>query len=261
MRTLRLWIAYDGTAYAGWQRQAGADTIQELVERALASLVGTEVTLHGAGRTDAGVHAFAQSAHVKIERGPPTDRIHLALNTLLPRDIRVLGAIDVDSDFHARFSARGKRYAYSIRTDPVPFPLGRRYFHWHPGGALDAAAMRRAAQFLRGKHDFAAFGSNPGVERTRPTVRSVQSLVLRERPSGVALVIQGDGFLYNMVRAIAGTLLEVGKGKQSPEWVAEVLEGRDRKFAGPTLPPEGLALVRVLYDRRYGPIAAPGFRR
>lgn len=256
-----MWIAYDGTEYAGWQRQAGADTIQEEVEAAFRALVGREVTVHGAGRTDAGVHALSQSAHVQIDRGPPTDRLHLALNTMLPRDIRVLGCADAPSDFHARFSARGKRYRYRVRTEPVPHPLGRRYVHWHPFGSLDVSAMRRAARALIGEHDFASFATNSRNAKLRSTVRRIRALHVCGSDAGVDITVQGDGFLYNMVRTIAGCLVDVGRGKQAAEWLRDVIDARDRRAASAVLPAEGLTLVRVLYPRECGPSSPPGFRR
>ena len=157
--------------------------------------------------------------------------------------------------FHARFSARAKRYLYRIRSDPVSPPIGRRYFHWHGHGPLDLVRMREAACRLVGEHDFAAFATNPGGERYRDrgTVRTIQALHLRAGKQEVDLVVQGDGFLYNQVRTLAGTLLEVGRGKRAPEWVSEVLGSCDRKRAGPTLPPRGLFLIRVLYPPQFGP--------
>lgn len=246
MRSLRLIIGYDGAAYAGWQRQAGAETIQEHLERAIGSVVGATVTVHGAGRTDSGVHALAQSAHVKVAGGPPADAFHKAVNTVLPRDIRILRAREVGPEFHARFSARGKRYLYRIRTDPVPHPIGRRYAHWFTA-PLDPAAMRRAARHLIGTHDFASLATSTGNARKSPTVRTVQSLHVLRRRNGIDIAVQGDGFLYNMVRTLAGTLLEVGRGRFKPDDVVSILEARDRRRAGPTLPAQGLFLVRVLY--------------
>jgi len=252
MRNVRLWVAYDGTGFAGWQRQAGAATIQELLEDAVALLTGERVTLHGAGRTDSGVHALCQSAHFRSEAGLPADRFAPALNTFLPAAIRVLGSAVVPDDFHARFSARAKRYLYRIRWGPVTSPIGQHYFH-HERRPLDVAAMRAAGRLLIGQHDFLAFANNPGHQRKRPTVRTIQALHLPRRRDGVDLVVQGDGFLYNMVRTLAGTLLLVGRGLQPPPWVGAVLQSCDRKTAGPTLPADGLFLIRVLYPRQLEP--------
>ena len=252
MRTLRLWIAYDGTDLAGWQRQANGETVQELLERALAILTGETVTVHGSGRTDAGVHALAQCAHVHLDSGqPPAERMHLALNTLLPPEIRVLRALEVPSGFHARFSARGKRYLYRIRWTEVVDPLQRRYSYWVPK-PLDIEFMRQEAQAFLGVHDFAAMASNPGHAYKRPTVRRIQALHLLRRKAGCDLVVQGDGFLYNQVRTMAGTLVASGRHQQAAGWVAEVLSSKDRSLAGPTLPPQGLFLLRVLYPDEFG---------
>ncbi len=257
MRTLRLWIGYDGARYAGWQRQSGAESVQEHLERAIAVVTGDDVTVHGAGRTDAGVHALAQSAHVRVGGGPPTAAFHKAVNTMLPRDIRVLGAREVGSEFHARFSARAKRYAYRIRTGAVLHPLDRAFVHWHRSGGFDVGAMRAAARILVGTHDFASFAANPGQRRTRPTIRTVQALHVRDGGRGVDLVVQGDGFLYNMVRILVGSLVEVGRGRRPVAWMQDVLAAKDRRAAGPTLPPHGLYLVRVLYPEEFGPDRPP----
>jgi tRNA pseudouridine38-40 synthase len=256
MRNVRLEIAYDGSEYAGWQRQAGADTIQEQLERAIYLICQVETTVHGSGRTDSGVHALAQTAHVRISRGPACETLHRALNSVLPEDIRVLSAWDMEPEFHARFSARGKRYVYRICTDSVLHPMLRRYVH-QQGQPLDLEAMRRAAQSLLGTHDFASFAANPGVPRKRPTVRTLTALHLLRRRWGIELFVQGDGFLYNMVRILAGTLIEVGKGKVEPEQIREILDAKDRTRAGPTLPARGLAMLRALYSAEF---SIPGLR-
>jgi len=252
MRNLRLLIAYDGTNLAGWQRQANGETVQEELERAFAVLTGEKLTVHGSGRTDAGVHALCQNAHVHLAHPqPPTDRMHLALNSLLPPDIRVLRAMDMPAEFHARFSARGKRYLYRIRWSEVPSPIERRFSYWVPR-VLDLDRMREAARHFVGEHDFVAMASNPGHAYVRPTVRRIQSIHLLRRKEGADLVVQGSGFLYNQVRTMAGSLVEVGRGRQSPGWISEVLDSRDRSQAGPTLPPQGLFLLRVLYPEEFG---------
>jgi tRNA pseudouridine38-40 synthase len=210
-------------------------------------LTGEPATVHGAGRTDSGVHAFGQSAHVRLATSIPSDRLFLAVNSLLPADVRVLGSCAAPPDFHARFSARGKRYLYRVRWGRVPLPVGRQYCHWWHGPPLDLPAMRAAARALAGRHDFAAMATNPGHQRRQPTVRTIHSIHLVRRRNGFDLVVQGDGFLYNMVRTMAGTLVEVGRGKLMPPDLTAILASGDRRRAGPTLPAQGLFLVRVLY--------------
>lgn len=246
MQSYLLTVAYDGTAYAGWQRQAGFDTIQERLEEAFEVLVGEPVIVHGSGRTDAGVHALRQCAHVRLPAARSPSELVRALNGNLPRDIAVGSVREVPAAFHARFSARGKRYLYRMVVSRVRPVFGTQYFHWVKR-PLDLGAMRRAARHLVGEHDFASFARNPGYERSRGTVRRIDHLRLVQRPHGVDLVVQGNGFLYNMVRAIAGTLAEVGQGKLSPERVAAILDAKDRREAGATLGPGGLYLARVLY--------------
>jgi tRNA pseudouridine38-40 synthase len=248
LRTYALTIAYDGRAYGGWQRQQGFDTIQERLERAFAVLHGEPIAVHGAGRTDRGVHALRQCAHVRLGRAWAPGLLVRALNGNLPRDIRVRDAREVSPRFHARFSARGKRYAYRFALGPEE-PLFRAGQCWWIRRPLDPTAMRAAAVALRGRHDFAAFATNPGYERRHGTVRTIRHVHLVRRPRGLDLVLQGDGFLYNMVRAIAGTLVEVGLGRRDPADLARVLASRDRREAGPNAPAQGLFLVRVLYPR------------
>ena len=251
MHSYLLTIAYDGTGYFGWQRQAGFDTVQERVETAAATIVGEPIVAHGAGRTDTGVHALRQCAHVRLpERRSPGELLR-ALNGNLPPDIAVSAVREVPASFHARFSARGKRYVYRIIESRVRPVMGRGYHCW-VRRPLDHAAMRVAARALVGRHDFAAFASNArhkSVPSRRTTVRTIHHLHLVRRPHGLDVAVQGDGFLYNMVRTIAGTLRDVGQGKMTPERVGEVLRSRDRRAAGPTAEAGGLYLVRILYPR------------
>jgi len=248
MQSYLLTLAYDGVRYAGWQRQDGFDTVQQRLEEAFEILMGEPITVHGAGRTDAGVHALGQCAHVRL----PDERAHLdlvpALNGNLPRDIAVHTVVKVPASFHARFSASGKRYLYRFVDARVRPVIARGHYHWlrRP---VDIHGMRSAARHLIGCHDFASFASNPGYQRQRGTVRTIHHLHMMRRPFGLDLVIQGDGFLYNMVRAIAGTLRDVGWGKYPPDRVLEILTARDRARAGPTLEPGGLYLASVLYPR------------
>lgn len=247
MQSYLLTVAYDGAAYAGWQRQDGFDTVQERLENAFATVLGEPIAVHGAGRTDAGVHALRQCAHVRLPEVRPEPDLRRAINGNLPPDIAVREVRRVEASFHARFSASGKRYLYRFGVHERPV-FGRDYAWWLRK-PLDVSAMRSAARWLRGRHDFASFASNPGYQRTRGTVRCIQHLHLVPRSSGLDLVVQGDGFLYNMVRAIAGTLRDVGWGRLAPDGVRDVLAACDRSRAGATAPAHGLYLVRVLYPR------------
>lgn len=255
MSTCLLTIAYDGTRFSGWQRQLGTLTVQECLEQALQTIFGERVPVEGAGRTDAGVHAFGQCAHVVLPRPFPCEQLLLALNGNLPEDVAVRAVRQAPKGFHARFCAIGKRYVYRAVTSRIRPAVGRGYYHWVKR-RLDLAAMRRAARLLVGRHDFASFATNPGYERKHGTVRTVQHLQLVQRSWGFDLAVQGDGFLYNMVRALAGTLIDVGTGRLSVEDVGEILHGRDRRLAGPTAPACGLYLLKVLYPEPLVPAAA-----
>lgn len=246
MRTLKLTLAYDGTRFVGWQRQAEGESIQGLLEAALARLEGAPVTAHGAGRTDAGVHALGQvaSAGMTVAHEPAT--LVRALNAHLPPDIRVTAVEDVAADFHARFSASGKTYRYVLDTGAIADPFTRQYA-WHLPDALDLPAMAAAAAALVGTHDFAAFQS-VGTE-LRTTVRTlVRAEVTGAVGDRVRCEFTGDGFLRHQVRAMVGTLLEVGRGRRSPAMMATLLASGRRADAGATAPPHGLFLVAVDYD-------------
>jgi tRNA pseudouridine38-40 synthase len=243
-RNLKITLAYDGTRFVGWQRQAAGESVQGHLEGAVARLEGAEVTAHGAGRTDAGVHALAQvaSVHVTFHHDPGT--VLRALNASLPPDIRVTGVEDVPTEFHARFAARAKRYRYQIANLAVASPFTRAYA-WHVPEPLDRAIMREAAATLVGTHDFAAFQSTGTDVHT--TVRTLTRSEWREEPELLVYEVEGDGFLRHMVRAIVGTLVEVGRGWRSPGQVVALLDGAPRGEAGPTAPAHGLALARVEY--------------
>jgi len=244
MTTFKLTLAYDGTNYVGWQRQAAGTSVQGLIEEALRELDGREVVLHGAGRTDAGVHALGQVASCVLEREIEATVLVRALNARLPSDVRVVAAQPAAPDFHARFSATAKTYRYRIFNADVMSPFERQYA-WHVYGPLDVGAMDKAAQLLHGRHDFAAFRTASGTPRT--TDRIVRSSTVRSEPPLVTYEIAGDGFLRHMVRAIAGTLVEIGRGRWGVDDMREVLDSRDRARAGPTAPACGLFLVGVEY--------------
>ena len=247
MQSVKLTIAYDGTAYAGFQRQPNAVTVQERLEEALRAVTG-EPDLRiasAAGRTDAGVHARGQVVHVRTQStNIPIDRWPAAVNSRLPDDIAVVGAALVPPEFHARYWAREKRYRYTFHISPYPSPLTRLYaYHWHR--PVDVVAMRRAAELLVGRHDFAAFRATGGSART--TVRTITRLTLTQDGPLLYLDVTADGFLYNMVRIIAGTLLEVGAARRTLAEVRKALETGERRYAGRTLPPHGLCLEEVIY--------------
>jgi tRNA pseudouridine38-40 synthase len=244
MRTLKLTIAYDGTRFVGWQRQAEGESIQGLLEDALARFEGAHVTVHGAGRTDAGVHALGQTASVQVTFAHDAVTLTRAFNAHLPEEIRVLSVEDVEPGFHARFSACGKSYRYRIRNTPIADPFDRA-FVWHIPERLDVAAMQRAASAVVGTHDFRAFqsaGSEPAE-----TVRTITRSMLSDNDGLITYEIEGDGFLRHMVRALIGTIVEVGRGWRQADTMAMLLKGSSRADAGPTAPPQGLFLVRVDY--------------
>jgi len=245
MRTIKLKIAFDGTSYHGWQTQRGDRTVQQTVAEAAARILNGPVTLHGSGRTDAGVHALGQVAHFVTASAMGPERLRLALNSLLPADIVVQSAEDAPADFHARYSARGRVYWYLIWNDPVPSPFYGRYA-WHIWRLLDVPAMRAAAQHLLGEHDFSSFQGSDNQD-TRP-VREVFGARFRKVKGRLVLFeIHANAFLKHMVRNIMGTLVQVGLGRTSPERVRQILLCRDRTQAGPTAPPQGLFLKEVRY--------------
>lgn len=246
MPTYLLTIAYDGSRFRGWQRQKGQRTVQQELEAAFAAISCPAVHVEGSGRTDAGVHALGQCAHAVIERDFDPLRLQLALNANLPEDVAVQRVRRAPDGFHARFFARGKRYVYRVHVSSVRPAIGREYYHW-VRRPVDLRAMRQAAQCLLGRHDFASFATNPGYPRKRGTVRTMQHVHLIARPRGFDFAVQGDGFLYNMVRTLVGCLLEIGYGNRPPGWLADVLAQRDRSAAGPTAPASGLYLLSVLH--------------
>jgi tRNA pseudouridine38-40 synthase len=243
-------LSYDGTAYAGWQVQPDVATVQGLVTAAARPLLGADVRVIGASRTDAGVHALRQVASLRTASALAPSAVQGALNAALPADIRVRDVTEAPAGFDARRSASGKRYAYLIDNGTTANPLLRRYA-WHVPWALDADAMRRALAALRGRHDFSAFCAAPGRGTTPLCVMRALHVVRRKR--GLAIFLSSDRFLHHMVRNVVGSLVVVGRRARAPEWLAEVLASGDRTQAGPTAPAQGLTLVRVLY-----PEARPG---
>jgi tRNA pseudouridine38-40 synthase len=250
MRTFKLVLQYDGTDYVGWQRQAEGISIQGLLEDALEPIEGKHVTVHGAGRTDAGVHAAGQVASFRLNASIEPATLARALNAVLPLDVRVAAADEMPGEFHARFSATGKIYDYQIVNAPFASPFVRRYV-WHVIPRLDRAAMADAAAAIVGEHDFSAFQGSGSVVHT--TVRAVRTIEWRgSGAAGDPLVmrIEGDGFLRHMVRNIAGTLVEIGLGRWPKEEMRRILASRDRARAGTTAPAAGLTLREVLYSHK-----------
>ena len=288
MPHFRITLAYDGTDFVGWQRQANGISIQGLLEDALAKLDGRAVAVAGAGRTDSGVHALGQVAAFTLERSMPADAVVRALNAHLPEAIRIRSADDVPASFHPRFAARSKTYRYRILNTDIASPFERRYV-WHVPGALDVAAMSDAARLLEGEHDFAAFQA--AGSDVASTVRDVmasriadcglridwglsedplhpvnnqstfriphsairnQSATRNPQSAMLCYTVAGSGFLRHMVRTIVGTLVEIGRGRRTAESMAHLLVLRDRAHAGPTAPASGLFLVSV----DYGPVCS-----
>jgi tRNA pseudouridine38-40 synthase len=245
MRNIKLLLSYDGTDFSGWQRQPDRRTVQQVLEEAIGQLTGTESTTNASGRTDAGVHALGQVVHfLTVSRHDPSVFVK-ALNAMLPHDVRVKGAWEMPQAFHATLDAKSKLYRYVIDNGRVADPFQTRY-SLHAYQPLDVAAMDRAAQALRGRHDFHSFETH-WPNRTS-SVRTITHIGVTRRHDTVSIDVEADGFLYNMVRSIAGTLLLVGTGRWSESRVAEALLAEDRREAGPTAPPQGLFLVRVRYS-------------
>jgi len=249
-----LTIEYDGTHFSGWQRQPGKRTVQGELERALSELCRSQIKLNGTSRTDAGVHALGQRASFTASFGIPVERIPAAANNILmgnrlagTGDVRIISAETVPPEFHARFSARGKKYVYRIRCAEKPDVFLRNY-RYQITKKLDINAMREAAMHIEGTHDFRCFQAAGGEEK-ESTVRTIYRIdICEEGENEIALEVCGDGFLYNMVRIITGTLVETGLGKRKPHTLADIIAGRSRQSAGHTAPPQGLYLAEVYYD-------------
>ena len=249
-------ISYDGTDYVGWQRQLNGISVQEKMEIALTKIFGTPTQCTASGRTDSGVHADGQVIHFDAETSIPVDKIPYAVNTELPDDISMLYCEVVDDDFNARFSAKRKTYKYSLYSSPHRLPTLNRN-HTHIISPLNIEDMKKGAEYIVGEHDFKCFEASGSVVKS--TVRTIYSLDIKTTeiesvkggafaPVKVEITVTGNGFLYNMVRIIAGTLVYVGMGKLTPEEVEGIILSKDRTKAGKTLPPEGLTLVSVEYN-------------
>lgn len=244
-RRYRAVVSYDGTDFSGWQVQAGRRTVQGILQEAIQSVIGKEIPVFCSGRTDAGVHARGQVVHFDLPSYRPAKKLFLAFNARLPEDIRIERITATRSDFDARFSAKGKEYRYFIWNHPVATPDMRRT-STHVRPPLDVRAMKAAAAALEGRHDFAAFCANPGYERNG-TIRRLDRLSVSKRGAVIVIVARGEGFLYRMVRSLAGFLIRVGLGELSPEDARRILESRERTARVPTAPARGLFLWRVYY--------------
>lgn len=239
-----LTVSYDGTNYVGWQRQKNGLSVQQVLEEALEKLLGGPVRVTGASRTDAGVHALGQRAHLDSATGIPAEKLPFALNTMLPGDVRVLQGLRVPDSLHARFSVSGKTYRYQIHNSPHASALYRN-LSAHVPVRLDERRMDGACRVLLGTHDFAAFAAAGGSAKT--TVRTITEIRVERMGEEVFLTVSGNAFLYNMVRIIAGTLIDIGHGKLPPESLQKALDTGDRLQLGVTAPPQGLTLMEVRY--------------
>lgn len=246
MRNIKMVLAYDGTRYHGFQVQnrTGLKTIQEELEKALYMLTGEKTSIYGSGRTDAGVHAKGQVVNFFSSSSIPPERFPLALNSLLPRDIVVWQAADVPPDFHARYSAKKKTYCYTIYNDRHMSPFWRLYAY-HVPVQLDVERMRHGAKEFLGEHDFSAFCAKDTT--AKDFVRNVYECQIEKEGPLLRIVVAGDGFLYNMVRIMAGTLLELGEHKRLAEEIPDLFKKKERRLSGRTLPPQGLCLCSVEY--------------
>ena len=244
MKNIQMIIAYKGTRYAGWQRQPNAPTVEEALTGAIKAVTGETVTLYGAGRTDAGVHALGQSAHFHTESRVPPERFAAALNTRLPGDIRVLSSCEAPKGFHSRYSAKGKVYTYQLYLNPVLSPFYAEY-SWHVNYPVDVSRMKAASAAFLGEHDFCGFMA--AGSSVRGTVRTIRAITFEQEGALLRITYTGNGFLYNMVRIMTGTLAEIGMGRIKAEALPGIIASCDRKQAGMTAPPQGLFLREVLY--------------
>lgn len=241
---IKITLEYDGSCYHGWQRQNNVITIQETIEKAISKVTGEDIKIIGSGRTDAGVHAKAQVANFKTNTSIPIEKLPYAINSQLPRDIVVKSAEKMPETFHAQKSAIAKIYTYKIYNAPFPSPLNRYYVYFYPK-PLDVKKMQNAAKYFIGKHDFASFKATGSDVKT--TVRCIKSLEVEEREGLINIKMKANGFLYNMARIIAGTLLDIGRLRKKPEDIPYIIKSRNRQLAGKTLPPQGLCLEEVIY--------------
>lgn len=245
MKRIQLIVAYDGTQYHGFAKQKNAVTIQGTLEDTIYKLTKQKVDVVGSGRTDTGVHAKGQCCIIDIDTKIPIERFAKAMNSWLPDDIVIKDAREVKSDFHPRFMAKKKTYRYQILTSDTRDPFIDKYSYFYPH-ELDVAKMREAAKYIEGVHDFKCFCAAGST--VKDTVREVYCIDIQKSDDVIKIDVCGNGFLYNMVRIIAGTLVDVGRGRFEPSYVKEIVASKDRNLAGPTAPPEGLTMQEVFYE-------------
>ncbi|MDP2942666.1 MAG: tRNA pseudouridine(38-40) synthase TruA [Candidatus Omnitrophota bacterium] len=244
IRNILLKIEYDGTNYSGWQSQKNSRSIQDTTEAALKRITGRKARLISCGRTDAGVHALGQIANFKTASHILLYKLQRGLNSVLPKDIVIKEIREAPLKFHSRFDARSKVYTYTILNGPAPAAISRNYVH-HVPYKLNFGLMRREARCLVGKHDFKSFQAADKVERS--SIRTIKRLDIKKAGNSIKITVEADGFLYNMVRNIIGTLVEIGRGRLKPGSMGKILKAKNRKLAGPTAPAKGLCLTEVKY--------------
>lgn len=244
MRNIKLLIEFDGSNFCGWQRQPKGRTVQKCIETAIFKVTGEEIMINGSSRTDAGVHAKEMVANFFTNSTIPSEKFREAINTRLPEDVSIIKSEEVDEDFHARYSSKGKTYSYTIVNRYERLSLGHQYLY-HCRYHLDVEAMREACNYFIGKHDFKAFMSHGSSIKT--TVRTIKELYIEFEEDKIKIFITADGFLYNMVRIIVGTLIKVGNGRLAAREIEDIIKEGNRKRAGMCVPPNGLILEKVFY--------------
>lgn len=245
MRNIKLTIEYDGKEYNGWQKQPNKLNIQGEIEKAIKQITGEKVELNASGRTDAGVHALGQVANFKTESKIPIEKFAIAINSQVKNSIRVIHAEEVEENFHSRYNCKQKTYRYIINNSAYGSSIYRN-LEYHMPVKLDFEKMKEAIQYFEGEHDFKAFKSSGTSSKS--SIRTIYKAIIKKNEDRIIIELTGNGFLYNMVRIISGTLVDVGLGKIAPNEIPKIIEGKDRTKAGKTLPPQGLFLVQVQYS-------------
>lgn len=244
LKNIKLIVEYDGTNYCGWQRQRNNSTVQQTIEEAINEITGEQVKLIGCSRTDSGVHAKMYVCNFSTNSTIPPDKMGIVINHRLPEDIVILNSEEVDSSFHSRYCSKGKMYSYTILNRSERAAIGRNYAYQYSRN-IDIEAMRKASVYFLGKHDFSAFKSTGSS--VKDNIRTIMQIKVENDGDYIKIYVAGDGFLYNMVRIIVGTLLLVGEKKISPQYIEEIIESKDRNKAGKVVPARGLCLEKVFY--------------